>query len=188
MAGENEERDGRGMTWAERREEAEADEALRDRIAGQEEDAMAAAKNPGLFFGETNFFGEMDVFHSYTRAEALDDGSLVDATEAAHRRGYRAPVAFSRAAWARFVAVPYAEPASGLEAVTEAELLDAVLVKAIRAVFDAIAKDPSANGRIPVLFGDISEEGGETPSILDLHLGPGDEGEMVFTFMLPGED
>ncbi len=36
----------------------------------------------------------------YTRAQALDDGFLVDVSELAKEAGFRFPVALTRAAWA----------------------------------------------------------------------------------------
>lgn len=162
----------------EARAEMEAEQDFRGGIAEEKErDAP-----PG------DFFGEMDVIHGYGRAEAIEDGTLVDVTELARKYGFRAPVAFTREAWTSFVGEPYAEPASGLESVKEAERLGDVLHRSITAVFRAIAKDPKATGRIPVIFGDRPAEGGAPAELLHLHLGPGDEGEMVFTLMLPGED
>ena len=47
-----------------------------------------------------DFFGEP--ISIYTREEALRDGVLVDVTELAHRNGFKvAPVAFTRALWAK---------------------------------------------------------------------------------------
>jgi hypothetical protein len=45
-----------------------------------------------------NIFGD-HVIHSYTRAEAIDDGVLVDVTEHAKEAGFIWPVALTRAAW-----------------------------------------------------------------------------------------
>lgn len=49
-----------------------------------------------------NIFGE--VISSYTRAEAIDDGILVDVTEMAREAGFLFPVALTRAAWEDCVA------------------------------------------------------------------------------------
>src|SRR3954451_8782369 len=47
-----------------------------------------------------------DIISSYTRAQAIADGVLVDVTEAAKEAGFRIPVALTAAAWAEYVAVP----------------------------------------------------------------------------------
>lgn len=42
-------------------------------------------------------FGEP--IHTYTRAQAIDDGYLIDVSETAREAGFRLPVAITRAAW-----------------------------------------------------------------------------------------
>jgi hypothetical protein len=39
------------------------------------------------------------VIHAYSRAEALEDGVLVDVTSTAREAGFRIPVALTRAVW-----------------------------------------------------------------------------------------
>ena len=51
-------------------------------------------------------FEEADLIHSYTRADALRDGVLIDVSAVAREAGIRYPVALTRAAWGRCVAVP----------------------------------------------------------------------------------
>jgi hypothetical protein len=51
-------------------------------------------------------FTDDDVIHSYSRAQALDDGVLVDAGKLAEEAGFRFPVALTRSAWDQYVAVP----------------------------------------------------------------------------------
>ena len=48
------------------------------------------------------FFGE--VISTYTRAQAIDDGVLIDAGSMAKEAGYRWPVALTAAAWSDCVA------------------------------------------------------------------------------------
>ncbi len=45
----------------------------------------------------SDIFG--DVIYSYTRAQAIADGVLVDVTETAKEAGFRWPVAITRAVW-----------------------------------------------------------------------------------------
>lgn len=55
-------------------------------------------------------FTENDVIHSYTRAQAIEDGVLVDLTEWASNRqmrgGFTCPVAVTGALWGAIEAIP----------------------------------------------------------------------------------
>lgn len=44
--------------------------------------------------------------HRYTRAQAIEDGVLIDVTSTAKEAGIRYPVALTRAVWERCVAIP----------------------------------------------------------------------------------
>jgi hypothetical protein len=46
----------------------------------------------------TEIFGEP--IHPYTRAQAIDDGYLIDVSETAREAGFRLPVAITRSTWA----------------------------------------------------------------------------------------
>lgn len=46
------------------------------------------------------------VIFAYTRAEAIEDGYLVDVTETAKEAGFRYPVALTNAVYVRYVEVP----------------------------------------------------------------------------------
>jgi hypothetical protein len=51
-------------------------------------------------------FEDADVIYSYSRAQAIEDGVLVDVSETAREAGIRFPVAVTAAVWAEYVAVP----------------------------------------------------------------------------------
>lgn len=51
-------------------------------------------------------FEPSNLIHSYTRAQAIEDGVLVDVSDVAKEAGSKLPVAITRAAWARYVEVP----------------------------------------------------------------------------------
>jgi len=51
-------------------------------------------------------FENVEPIHSYSRAEAIRDGVLIDATATAREAGFRFPVALTRAVWERCVAIP----------------------------------------------------------------------------------
>jgi len=46
------------------------------------------------------------VIYAYTRAQAIDDGVLVDASALAQEAGIRYPVAVTRGLWERHITVP----------------------------------------------------------------------------------
>ena len=47
-----------------------------------------------------------DVIYAYTRAQAIEDGVLIDVTETAREAGIKFPTALTSAVWADYVAVP----------------------------------------------------------------------------------
>lgn len=51
-------------------------------------------------------FEPSDLIHSYTRAQAIEDGVLVDVSDVAKEAGFKLPVAITHAAWSRYVEVP----------------------------------------------------------------------------------
>ena len=46
------------------------------------------------------------IIHTYSRAQAIDDGTLVDVSETAQEAGFTIPVALTRTVWTRLVALP----------------------------------------------------------------------------------
>jgi hypothetical protein len=51
-------------------------------------------------------FGNADLIHRYTRADAIRDGVLIDVSATAREAGFKYPVALTAAAWAKCEAVP----------------------------------------------------------------------------------
>jgi hypothetical protein len=51
-------------------------------------------------------FDNTDLIYRYSRADAIRDGVLIDMSAAAREAGIRYPVALTRGAWERCVAVP----------------------------------------------------------------------------------
>ena len=123
---------------------------------------------------------------TYTRAQGIEDGILVDVSDTAREAGFRVPVALSRTVWDRLVALPegykgfqdesgrlwdvvwmarhYARSASGGDRVRMC-----VLVRDIR-------KDLRDSNRPPRKHFPIVE------------IGAGDSGEAVITIMFPEDD
>jgi hypothetical protein len=125
-------------------------------------------------------FDNRDLIYSYSRADALRDGVLIDATAAAAEVGFRYPVALSRAAWERCVAVP-----PGVACQDEAgRLFDVVWLLACAIRRGAVG----AEVRFAIRVRNDDREG--LPPLVRLRAvcGPGDDPEPVITVMTPDED
>jgi hypothetical protein len=121
--------------------------------------------------------GAWEVISRYTRAQALEDGELVDVSEAAREVGIRFPVAVTRAVWSAYVALlPAAERADNDE---RGRLHDVVWM--LRC---GIARHREETDFLYVVTVRAR------PSRVQLRAicGPGDEGEPVITVLLPEED
>jgi hypothetical protein len=125
-------------------------------------------------------FEEADLIYRYSRAQAIEDGVLIDVSTVAREAGITYPVALTRAAWGRCVTVP-----PGVECQDEAgRLWDVLFLLAL-----AIRR---SDGGPEVHFGvhvrDSNREGMPPLVRLKAVCGPGDAGEPVLTVMMPEED
>ena len=129
-------------------------------------------------------FGEP--IHTYTRAQALADGQLVDASTLAREAGLRWPTALTCAAWARCVALP--ADYQGCQDVT-GRLWD-VLNLARWAMRNASPGADRADFTVRVrrIRADATDAGTLDTVALYVHVGPGDDAAPVLTIMLDGED
>jgi len=128
----------------------------------------------------TDLFGT--VIHTYTRAEAIEDGTLRKVpTDLAREAGFRYPLALTAAAWADAVAWDHGgiQDESGRlwDVLTMAR---AALAKTPpwedRALFDVLRVPNTPRARSP------------RPTRLRVHFGPGDNGSPVLTILMPDED
>lgn len=121
------------------------------------------------------------LIHSYSRAQALADGALVDASTLAREAGIRFPVALTAAAWGDAVGMTPAAERAGNDEV--GRLWDVAWMLRV-----AIGRAPA--GATSIRFAVAVVRDGAEPSRVDLvaHVGPGDHAEPVITVMLPGED
>lgn len=132
------------------------------------------------------FFGEP--IHTYTRAQAIADGALVDVTERAREAGFRIPVAVTASVWADAVAWAEADEARKPEGTGQDEigrLWDLLMLARY-----AAGKNREAD-RIAFSVHRVPAPGrGVRPRRTDLVLGisGGDNGEPVITIMKPDED
>ncbi len=125
-------------------------------------------------------FEEFELIHRYTRAQAIEDGVLIDVSTVAREAGITYPVALTRAAWERCVTVP-----PGVLCQDEAGRLWDVLWLLRCAVGRS---DGGPELRFGVHVRDDNSE--RTPPLVRLKAvcGPGDQAEPVVTVMLPDED
>jgi hypothetical protein len=126
-------------------------------------------------------FENADLIHRYSRADAIRDGALIDVSPVAREAGILYPVALTRAAWERCVAVP-----PGVLCQDEAGRLWDVVWMLRVAVHSSSARAPELAFGVHVR----NDNRPHTPPLVRLKAvcGPGDEGEPVVTVMMPEED
>jgi len=121
-----------------------------------------------------------EVVSVYTRAQALEDGVLVDLTDWAREAGFKIPVAVTAGVWG--VLKPSKElEAEGEDVAGRAWDMFTILLHAIR----------GASGGDQVHFAPLfTLKPGERPEGVEMWAksGPGDNMEPVITVMLRGED
>jgi hypothetical protein len=130
-----------------------------------------------------NIFGEP--IYVYSRAQAIEDGSLIDLTETAHEAGVRLPVAMTAAAWSDCVAWNDAD-SMRQTAQDEAGRLWDVLWMAFLA-----ARRAKDSQRVAFTVNRVPRGGRSPyprPTTLHMCIGPGDDAAPVITILLPNED
>lgn len=118
------------------------------------------------------------VIHSYSRAEALKDGALVDVTSMAREAGFQIPVALTRAVWESYVTVPpkvVAQDESG-------RLWDILWMASLAARCNRNA------GEVRFTVSVRNDNRLPRPRRLKCVVDSGDEGEAVITILLSGKD
>ena len=132
---------------------------------------------------DNNPFGE--VISSYTRAEALADGNLVDVTETSTEAGFRVPVALTRSVWTDCVEWTEEDNKRLGEVQDQAgRLWDVVWMAHVAAKHAARKNRPYADfliERVPR----FKSLGRKVHLMVDI--GPGDSGEPVITIMSPSD-
>lgn len=126
-----------------------------------------------------NPFG--NVIFSYTRAQALADGVLVDVTELAKEAGFSIPVAITAAVNAE-VFTPTEEDAERYGQSPEGRLWD--MFNVLR--FGIRTCDPGTDILLFTVL--IMQDGSLDEVQLKAIVGPGDNAEPVMTIMYPYED
>lgn len=114
-------------------------------------------------------FTSDDLIASYSRAEALADGALIDVSGSARARGFTVPVAVTAAAHAAVVEIPG----------TDAPWMLLNLLVCLRVALRDVRDEQRVT--FPVRVSGRRHD-------LAAVLGPGDDGEPVITVMLASED
>ncbi len=127
-----------------------------------------------------NVWEGVEVIHAYTRAQALEDGVLIDLSDVAREAGFKFPVAVTQGVWAVL------DPTKELEAVGQdltgrAWDMLTILRHAIRR-----ASDTDEIHFAPLFL----REPGKMVEHVEMwaKCGPGDDAEPVITVMLRGEN
>ncbi len=144
-----------------------------------------------------DFFGP--VISSYTRADALSDGMLVDVSEMAQEAGFRIPVAVTTSVWEECIYWPEDE-ANGYGQSTDGRLWDVLYMAWFQinstrhsnvSIFEQdlyYLINVIPRGTKPENTGAIDDFTGADLTTLKINFGPGDNGEPVITIMQTYED
>lgn len=123
-----------------------------------------------------DIFGE--VIYSYTRAQAIEDGVLIDITKTAKERGLKLPTAVTSAVWSYMI---------DNEKVSNPEQIDVKTRDVVSLLKLAITSSKEDNNTIEYPITRRSEGKYEEVE-LKCVIGPGDNLEPVLTIMMPDED
>lgn len=125
---------------------------------------------------------ELFLIDSYSREQAIEDGVLVDVSEAARRSGFKYPVALTCGAWAACVVVP-----DGLGHLqSEFGRLSDILWM-LRDAVRSGDSGPELSFAVHVLQSLHCEDGSAYVTLRAV-CGPDDDGSPCLTVMLEGED
>ena len=117
-----------------------------------------------------------EIIAAYSRAQAIEDGTLVDVTEQAKLRGIKLPTALSAGPW---VEVCVAGPRESVPA-----RVDALVAWVAQCICDHVRNGKGSDDRITTTYAFAGRE----PVDLIIHIGPGDDGEAVLTVMCHEDD
>jgi len=129
-----------------------------------------------------NLFENAPVIFSYTRAQAIEDGVLVDLTEWAKETGFRIPVACTSTVWDRYIVPPPKTNGLGQSGRGRAHDFLWMLYNSIRS--------SKAAGHDQLQFEVVFLQAPKRHETVSLKAvcGSGDRHEPVITVMLPEED
>lgn len=131
-----------------------------------------------------SFFGE--VISTYTRAQAIEDGVLIDTGSMAQEAGFKWPVAVTSAAWADCIAWTEDDSDKQVYQDQSGRLWDVLFMAS-----HAIRNGSGSGDRLLFKLYRVRRDGYSKEAILatlKLIVSPGDQGEPVITILLPDED
>ena len=128
-----------------------------------------------------NMFEGAPVIFSYTRAQAIEDGVLVDLTEWAKETGFKIPVACTATLWNGYIV-----PLKGTKELGQSERGRAHDLLWI--LYTTIKRSPAGQDRLNFKTIFLQAPQRQETVTLKAICGPGDEGEPVLTVMRPDED
>ena len=125
-----------------------------------------------------------NLIYTYSRVDAIADGTLVDVSEMARDAGFRIPVAMTAAVWADCVAWNDTDSERQTSQDEAGRQWDVLWMASLAARRTQGERCPFQLYRVP--------RGGRATrprlTTLHLHIGPGDAGESVITILMPNED
>ncbi len=131
-----------------------------------------------------SFFGK--VISTYTRAQAIEDGVLVDLVSMPKEAGFKWPVALTADAWADCVAWTEDDSQKQVHQDQSGRLWDTLYMAS-----HAIRTRKDSGDRLLFQLYRVPRDGHSKEAILvtlKLIVGPGDTAEPVITILLPHED
>jgi hypothetical protein len=131
-----------------------------------------------------SFFGK--VISTYTRAQAIEDGVLIDPGSMAKEAGFKWPVALTANAWADCVSWSDDDSEKQVHQDLSGRLWDVLYMAS-----HAIRTSKYSGDRLMFQLYRVPHDGQSTKAVLvtlKLIVGPGDSGEPVITILLPNED
>jgi len=133
---------------------------------------------------DESLFG--DVIYTYTRAQAIEDGVLIDPGSMAKEVGFKWPVVLTAGAWEDCVAWTDADCQQQIHQDQSGRLWDVLFMASF-----AVRKNKDSGGRILFELYRVAKDGQSIDAestTLKLIVGPGDSSEAVITILLPHED
>lgn len=121
---------------------------------------------------------DMPIIFSYTRAQAIEDGVLVDVSDKAKEAGFNVPVALTDTLWHEWIVPSEKDEGNGQS--VDGRLWDVLNVMAFTAL--------GYEGRIMPFTVAFIKDGKKRHVKIKSIIGPGDNGEPVITVMMPHED
>ena len=131
----------------------------------------------------SNPFDGAEIVSAYSRAQAIEDGVLVDVSETAREAGITYPVALTRAVWESCVEVPTRADGSPVPCQDETGRRWDV----VNMLRWAIRLSPADHDGLAVRL-KVRQRAGHRNVTLKAVCGPGDDPEPVITVMEPEED